>query len=26
MRTNYGLYFRWWDRVCGTDAMPERRQ
>lgn len=22
MKTNYGLYFRWWDRVCGTDAMP----
>lgn len=18
-RSNYGLYFRWWDRVCGTD-------
>ena len=20
--TNYGLYFRWWDRVMGTDTMP----
>lgn len=20
--TNYGLYFRFWDRVMGTDAMP----
>ncbi|HZV56951.1 MAG TPA: sterol desaturase family protein [Sphingobium sp.] len=19
-RCNYGLYFRWWDRLCGTDA------
>ena len=18
-RCNYGLYFRWWDRLCGTD-------
>lgn len=25
MRTNFGLYFRLWDRLCGTDAMPERR-
>lgn len=23
MRTNYGLYFRFWDRLCGTDAMPQ---
>lgn len=22
MRSNYGLYFRLWDRLCGTDAMP----
>lgn len=22
MKTNYGLYFRLWDRLCGTDAMP----
>lgn len=22
MKTNYGLYFRLWDRICGTDAMP----
>lgn len=22
--TNFGLYFRFWDRVMGTDAMPER--
>lgn len=22
MKTNFGLYFRWWDRACGTDAMP----
>lgn len=26
MKTNFGLYFRWWDRVCGTDAMPGERQ
>ncbi|AMK26827.1 C-5 sterol desaturase (plasmid) [Sphingobium sp. TKS] len=19
-RCNYGLYFRFWDRLCGTDA------
>lgn len=25
MKTNYGLYFRWWDRACGTDAMPPVR-
>ncbi|CAN5346627.1 sterol desaturase family protein [soil metagenome] len=25
MKTNYGLYFRLWDRVCGTDRMPEGR-
>ena len=23
MKTNFGLYFRMWDRWCGTDAMPE---
>ena len=23
MRTNFGLYFRLWDRLCGTDGMPE---
>jgi lathosterol oxidase len=23
MTTNYGLYFRLWDRLMGTDAMPE---
>ena len=22
MKTNFGLYFRVWDRWCGTDAMP----
>jgi lathosterol oxidase len=22
MKTNYGLYFRFWDRLCGTDGMP----
>lgn len=22
MKSNYGLFFRVWDRVCGTDAMP----
>jgi len=22
---NYGLYFRFWDRVMGTDAMPEEK-
>lgn len=22
MKSNYGLYFRVWDRLCGTDAMP----
>ncbi len=22
MKTNFGLYFRFWDRVFGTDAMP----
>lgn len=22
---NYGLYFRFWDRVMGTDAMPEAK-
>jgi Delta7-sterol 5-desaturase len=22
MKTNFGLYFRFWDRLCGTDAMP----
>ncbi len=21
-KTNFGLYFRLWDRLCGTDAMP----
>ncbi len=21
---NYGLYFRFWDRIMGTDAMPKR--
>jgi Delta7-sterol 5-desaturase len=26
MKTNYGLYFRFWDRLCGTDAMPEPPQ
>jgi len=26
MKTNYGLYFRMWDRWCGTDAMPEPRE
>ena len=26
MKTNYGLYFRLWDRVMGTDGMPERRE
>ena len=25
MKTNYGLYFRLWDRVMGTDGMPEKR-
>ncbi|CAN5173012.1 sterol desaturase family protein [soil metagenome] len=25
MKTNYGLFFRAWDRWCGTDAMPEAR-
>ena len=25
MKTNYGLYFRLWDRLMGTDGMPERR-
>ena len=25
MKTNYGLYFRFWDRVFGTDAMPPRK-
>jgi sterol desaturase/sphingolipid hydroxylase (fatty acid hydroxylase superfamily) len=23
--TNYGLYFRFWDRLMGTDAMPRER-
>ena len=23
MKTNYGLYFRLWDRLCHTDAMPD---
>ena len=22
MKTNFGLFFRTWDRWCGTDAMP----
>ncbi len=25
MKTNFGLYFRVWDRLCGTDAMPPPR-
>ena len=25
MKTNFGLFFRVWDRLCGTDAMPEVR-
>ena len=25
MKTNFGLYFRLWDRLCGTDAMPPAR-
>jgi len=25
MKTNYGLFFRAWDRWCGTDAMPDVR-
>ena len=25
MKTNYGLFFRAWDRVCGTDAMPPEK-
>jgi sterol desaturase/sphingolipid hydroxylase (fatty acid hydroxylase superfamily) len=25
MKTNFGLYFRLWDRLCGTDAMPPVR-
>jgi lathosterol oxidase len=24
MKTNYGLYFRFWDRLCGTDGMPNK--
>jgi lathosterol oxidase len=24
MKTNYGLYFRFWDRVMGTDGMPDK--
>jgi Delta7-sterol 5-desaturase len=24
--TNYGLYFRFWDKLMGTDAMPEPAQ
>jgi sterol desaturase/sphingolipid hydroxylase (fatty acid hydroxylase superfamily) len=23
---NFGLYFRFWDKLMGTDAMPERKQ
>ena len=26
MKTNFGLYFRFWDRIFGTDAMPETAQ
>ncbi|CAN5150553.1 sterol desaturase family protein [soil metagenome] len=25
MKNNYGLFFRTWDRVCGTDGMPDVR-
>jgi lathosterol oxidase len=25
MRTNYGLYFRFWDRLMKTDGMPDPR-
>ncbi len=23
MKTNFGLHLRFWDRLCGTDAMPD---
>ncbi|MBJ7484289.1 sterol desaturase family protein [Brevundimonas sp.] len=25
MKTNFGLFFRLWDRLCATDAMPPER-
>lgn len=26
MKTNFGLFFRTWDRWCGTDAMPAAKE